>query len=277
MNIVCVGDCGIDHYLPSNDQLFGGITANFARHARREFPAGDVVQIISAVGGDDAADLVLASLEDSGIDCHISRLPGTTPVQYIEVQPDGDRKFVRYEEGVLRDFRIGDQEKLHIQQSDLLVAPVYLQIVGLFDELMSIKTSGLTSIDFADFLQYPDFELLERHIDSIDIGFFGLTTDDVAAIERIEELAKQHQKLFIVTLGANGSRAFHGHEQFKCPAVFVDKVIDTTGAGDAFAAGFLSKYGHGSDIQRAMTQGAELAGKIIQRTGTHFLEARHAR
>jgi len=277
MNIVCVGDCGIDHYLPSNDRLFGGITANFARHARKEFPADDIVQLISAVGDDDGADLVLTSLEDSGIDCHISRLPGATPVQYIEVQSDGERKFVRYEEGVLRDFRIGDEEKLLIQQSDFLVAPVYLQIVGLFDELMSIKTSGLTSVDFADFLQHPDFELLERHIDSIDIGFFGLTTNDTAAIERIEELAKQHQKLFVVTLGASGSRAFHGHQQTQCPAIPVDRVVDTTGAGDAFAAGFLSKYGHGSDIQRAMTRGAELAGKVIQRIGSNFLEGRHAR
>ena len=267
MNIVCVGDCGVDHYLPSNDRLFGGITANFARHARKEFPADDVVQIISVVGDDDGADLVLASLDDSAIDCHISRLPGATPVQFIEVQPDGERKFVRYEEGVLRDFRIGDEEKRLIQKSDLLVAPVYLQIVGLFDELMSIETSGLTSIDFADFLQHPDFALLERHIDAIDIGFFGLTTDDVAAIRRIEELAKQHQKLFVVTLGANGSRAFHGHEQIRCPAVPVDKVVDTTGAGDAFAAGFLSRYCLGHDLDESLKSGATLASMIVQHPG----------
>jgi fructoselysine 6-kinase len=150
----------------------------------------------------------------------------------------------------------------------LLVAPVYLQIVGLFDELMSIKTSGLTSIDFADFLQHPNFELLEKHIDSIDIGFFGLTTDDVAAIERIEELAKQHAKLFIVTLGANGSRAYHGDEQFECPAVPVDKVVNTTGAGDAFAAGCLSRYCLGRDVDESLKSGARLASIIIQQAGS---------
>jgi len=268
MNVVCVGDCGVDHYLPSNDKFFGGITANFARHARSEFPADDAVHIVSAVGNDDSATLVLSSLEDSGIECHISRLFGTTPVQFIEVQPDGERKFVRYDAGVLSDFRIGDEERRIIQQSDLLVAPVYLQIVGLFDELMSIRTSGVTSIDFADFLQHPDFELLERHIDAIDIGFFGLSPDDVAAIKRIEKLAKEQDKLFVITLGADGSRACCRDGHFECPADPVDKVVDTTGAGDAFAAGYLSRYCHGHGIRKSLEAGARLAAQVVQRHGS---------
>ena len=211
--------------------------------------------------------LPASSLEDAGIECHISKLSGTTPVQYIEVQADGERKFVRYETGVLRDFHIGVEERRIIQQSDLLVAPVYLQIVGLFDELMSIKSSGLTSIDFADFLQHPEFDLLEQHMKRIDIGFFGLSIDDTASIDRIEELAKQHQKLFIVTLGAAGSRAYHGDTQFDCPAVPVDKVVDTTGAGDAFAAGFLSSYCHGSSTQNSLQRAAALAANAIQQQG----------
>jgi sugar/nucleoside kinase (ribokinase family) len=267
MNVVCVGDCGVDHYLPSNDKLIGGITANFARHARSEFPADDAIHIISAVGDDDGASLVLSALEDSGIKCHISRLSGATPVQFIEVQPDGERNFVRYEAGVLGDFRIGDEERRIIQQSDLLVAPVYLQIVGLFDELMSIRTPGMTSIDFADFLQHPDFELLERHIDAIDIGFFGLSADDVAAIERIEDFAKKHDKLFVITLGADGSRACCGDRQFDCAAGPVDKVVDTTGAGDAFAAGFLSRHCHGHGIRESLKSGARLAALVVQRRG----------
>ena len=267
MNIVCVGDCGVDHYLPSDKLLFGGITANFARHARRQFHPEDVVQIISAVGSDHGAELVLESLNNSGIDCHISKLKGATPVQYISVQPDGERKFVRYDAGVLNDFQIGDKEMQLIQTADLLVAPVYLQIVGLFDELMSIETSGLTSIDFADFLQHPDFELLEKHIARIDIGFFGLSVVDTDTIGRIEELARQHDRLFVVTLGADGSRAFQGDTRFDCPAVKVENVIDTTGAGDAFAAGFLSRYSHGQDVFESLESGANLAATVVQRHG----------
>ena len=270
MNVVCVGDCGVDHYLPSGELFPGGITANFARNAKQAFPTEDTIQIISAVGDDDGAELVFSSLANSGIDCHISRLSGATPIQYIEVQPDGERKFVRYEEGVLRDFRFGEAERQIIAQSSLLVAPVYLQIVGLFDQLMSISTAGQTAIDFADFLAHPDFELLERYMEQIDIGFFGLSTADGATIAHIEDLAREHNKLFVVTLGAAGSRACLGDTRIDCAAAPVNDVIDTTGAGDAFAAGFLSRYCHGQDVQDSLAAGAALAARTIQQLGAGF-------
>jgi len=270
MNIVCVGDCGVDHYLPSDDLFFGGITANFARNARQAFPVKDIVRIVSAVGNDDGAKLVLSSLANAGIDCHISRLSGATPIQYIEIQPDGERSFVRYEEGVLGDFRFDETQQQIISQSDLLVAPVYLQIVGLFADLMSIHTAGCTAIDFADFLQHPNFDLLERYMEQIDIGFFGLSSADGATIAHIGELAREHNKLFVVTLGAAGSRAYLGGTRIDCAATPVNDVIDTTGAGDAFAAGFLSRYCHGQRVQDSLAAGAARAAHAIQQLGAGF-------
>jgi sugar/nucleoside kinase (ribokinase family) len=268
MNIVCVGDCGIDHYLPSGEKRFGGITANVARHARNEFPADDEIRIVSCVGDDDGAELVLSSLADTNIDCHIEQLPGTTPVQYIEVEEDGERNFVRYDEGVLRDFSLGSTARKIIAASDLLIAPVYLQIVDLFDDLMNIGTAGLTAIDFADFIQHPDFELLERHLANIDIGFFGLSVTDTSAIQHIGKLAAEHDKLFIITLGPDGSRAFRGSERFDCPAVPLENIVDTTGAGDAFAAAFLSRYCHGVDVVDSMQHGAVLAADVAGKLGS---------
>lgn len=267
MKVVCVGDCGVDHYLPSGEQRFGGITANFARHAKDEFPADDEVHIVSRIGDDDGANLVRSSLADTGIDCHISTVPGVTPTQYIELEANGERNFVRYDTGVLNDFVFSQEQRNIIAGSDLLVAPVYLQIVGLFDELLAIETSGLTAIDFADFQQHPDFALLEDNIDRVDIGFFGLSVDDAAATERIASLAARHDKLFVTTLGANGSRAFHGAKQVQCNAVPVGEVVDTTGAGDAFAAGFLSRYCHGAGVDTAMQHGAQLAATTIAKLG----------
>jgi len=270
MNIVCVGDCGVDHYLPSGELFGGGITANFARNARQAFPVEDIVRIVSAIGNDDGANLVLSSLVNTGIDCHISRLSGATPIQYIEIQPDGERRFVRYEEGVLGDFRFGKTQQQIISQSDLLVAPVYLQIVGLFADLMSIQTAGCTAIDFADFLQHPNFDLLERYMEKIDIGFFGLSSADGATIAHIGDLAQQHDKLFVVTLGAAGSRAYLGNTRIDCAATPVNDVIDTTGAGDAFAAGFLSRYCHGQHVQDSLAAGAARAAHAIQQLGVGF-------
>jgi len=267
MKVVCVGDCGVDHYLPSGERRFGGITANFARHARKEFRANDEIHIVSCIGDDDGADLVRSSLAVTGIDCHISTSPGTTPTQYIVLEADGERNFVRYDAGVLSSFVFSQEQREIIGGSRLLVAPVYLQIVDLFHELLSIETSGLTAIDFADFQQHPDFGLLEDNIDKVDIGFFGLSGDDAAAARGIASIAARHNKLFVITLGANGSRAFHGTRQVQCDAVPVGDVIDTTGAGDAFAAGFLSRYCHGADVDTSMRHGAKLAATVIARLG----------
>ncbi len=268
MKVVCVGDCGIDHYQPSGERRFGGITANVARHARKQFPLDDEIHIVSCVGDDDGADLVLSSLATTDIDCHIRQMPGATPVQFIEIGENGEKNFIRYDEGVLRDFSFGPDELEIITDCALLIAPVYLQIVDLYDDLMAIQTKGLVAIDFADFLQHPDFELLERHIDRINIGFFGLSATDEDTIAAVRELAVKHDKLFVVTLGAEGSRAFIGRKCFDCPAVPLREVVDTTGAGDAYAAAFLSRYCHGDDIAESMHHGAEVAAKVVSKLGS---------
>lgn len=268
MKVVCVGDCGVDHYLPSGEQRPGGITANFARHAKNEFRDDDEVHIVTCIGDDDGAELVRSALAATDIACHVSTMPGTTSTQYIELEADGERNFVSYDAGVLNDFSFSPQQRGIIAGSTLLVAPVYRQIIRLFDELLRIETDGLVAIDFADFRQQPDFALLEDNIDKIDIGFFGLSVDDVATTERIATLAARHDRLFVITLGANGSRAFHGAREVHCAAVPVAEVVDTTGAGDAFAAGFLSRYCHGADIATSMRRGAELAATVITKLGT---------
>ena len=267
MKVVCVGDVGVDHYLPSGEERCGGITANFARHAKTEFSADDEVHIISCIGDDAGADLVRASLAAADIDCHASTLPGVTPTQYIEIESDGERKFVRYEPGVLKDFEFSQDQQDLIVSSDLLVAPVFVQIIGLFHSLLAMDRIGITAVDFADFREHPDFELLENVADEVDIGFFGMSVEDADAIDRIASLAAAHDKLFVVTLGVNGSRAFQGAKEFECATVPVEKVVDTTGAGDAFAAGFLSRYCRGADVETSMQHGAELAAATITKLG----------
>ncbi len=273
MKIVCVGDCGIDHYLPSGIQRVGGITANFARHALSEFPVEDEIHVVTCVGSDAGAELVLGALAATDFNSHVEALPGTTPMQYIELEPDGEKRFVRYDEGVLGDFEFNSEQRETIASSTLLVAPVYSQIIDLYSYLLAIETEGQVAIDFADFLQHPDFALLENYLDSIDIGFFGLTCDDTETMERIASLAARHQKLFVVTLGAQGSRAFHGADRFECAAMPVKNVVDTTGAGDAFAAAFLSRYCHGAGIQLSLQRGAELAASVVARIGGHGQES----
>lgn len=272
MNVVCVGDCGVDYYRDTGERRFGGITANFARHARNEFSGEDRVAIVSCVGDDEAAELVLGSLSGTGIDCFVTRLPGTTPVQSIALGPDGERHFCGYDEGVLRRFCPDDRQRQLVAASDLLMTPHYQQIARLFEVLMSIETRGRIAVDFADFQQQPDFSLLERYIAQIDFGFFGLSPRQSESIERIRALAAQHDKILVVTLGAEGSLVFQGASHYRCAAAPASKVIDTTGAGDAYAAGFLARICRGAGIAEAMQHASRLASGVVGIEGAYYRE-----
>ena len=269
MKIVCVGDCGVDRYLQTGTVLPGGITANFARQARRCFPANDEIHVISATSSDgEPAELARAALlADPGIICHFDELDGYTPVQFIEIEADGEKNFVRYDEGVLARFRMGSRQADQIRAADLLVTPVFVQIHAMFDSVMATPTDAAVAVDFADFAIHPDFDYLEEHLGQIDIAFFGLQPEQRDRIDRIAALARHADTLMVVTLGAAGSIAFQRENTFRCRALPVDEVRDTTGAGDAFAAAFLSRYLHGESVQLSLEAGAELAAHTVQHIG----------
>jgi sugar/nucleoside kinase (ribokinase family) len=268
MRLACVGDCGVDHYEPSGERLIGGITANFAHHARRTFGENDEVAVVSCVGDDAAGSTVMASLADSGIKCHLTVAPGSTPVQRIGIASDGEKRFLHYDEGVLQHFSFSKAQERIIAEADGVVAPVFLQINALYEALMAIPICGRVAIDFADFREHPDFGLLDRYSDRIDVGFFGLSLADEPLIDDIARRAREHGKLLVVTLGPDGSIVFQRGARFECPATPVRHVVDTTGAGDAYAAGFLSRWWRGAGIQESMAHGAALAARVVSRLGS---------
>jgi len=71
----------------------------------------------------------------------------------------------------------------------------------------------------------------------------------------------------VVTRGAAGALAVEKGERVQVPAFQVDKVVDTTGAGDLFAAGFLAARCKGHDLQQQLWTGAIAAGEVISHFG----------
>jgi len=80
-------------------------------------------------------------------------------------------------------------------------------------------------------------------------------------------LARLRRKLFIVTLGADGSLAVGGADRIRCQAVPVPAVVDTTGAGDVFSAGFLREHCRSRDVAAGLQAGSRVAAESIQRIG----------
>ena len=85
-------------------------------------------------------------------------------------------------------------------------------------------------------------------------------------LDSINQL-KELKKLIVVTRSENGSLAIKNNEIISCKGVKVNKILDLTGAGDLFAAGFLKEYLDNSDIKKCLQTGSMLASRIIQKIG----------
>jgi sugar/nucleoside kinase (ribokinase family) len=71
----------------------------------------------------------------------------------------------------------------------------------------------------------------------------------------------------VVTRGPEGAVAVEKGQRIEAPAAPVDKVVDTTGAGDLFAAGFLAARCRGRDLQACLETGATAAAEVISHFG----------
>ena len=81
---------------------------------------------------------------------------------------------------------------------------------------------------------------------------------------------KSINKLIIITRSDNGSVAILNNEVTNCDSIKVKKILDLTGAGDLFAAGFLKEYLDKSNIKKCLTTGSKLAAQVIQKIGARL-------
>ncbi len=268
MRVVCAGDCGVDRYVDLDVDRPGGKTLNTAVTARRIFDPDDRVEVVTVLGRDPESGLVTEALARFGLSGSIRRGPGRTSVQYIDRAPSGEKIFLRYDQGVLAGHRIDADARRRIAACDLLVTPLYAEIHDFFDSVIEAPSAGLRAVDFSDLDDFGrGVDVVERYGDRFDIGFFGLQVADRALTAALEQLARRRGKLFVVTFGPDGSLAVGGDRRRAQPALAVDQIVDTTGAGDVFAAGFLQEYCTSRDVPASLATGARVAAESIQRVG----------
>lgn len=86
-------------------------------------------------------------------------------------------------------------------------------------------------------------------------------------VKKYAPFSEEH--VLIITDGKKGSYGYHGGKVYRQKAMPVAHVVDTTGAGDSYTAGFLASYICDRDISRAMHQGATYAVQVISRLGAN--------
>ena len=88
--------------------------------------------------------------------------------------------------------------------------------------------------------------------------------------EEVINFSKQLNKLIVITRGEKGAVAVNGNEIIECGIQKNLKIVDLTGAGDLFAAGFLHSYINKLSMKEFLERGTEMSSRVIQQIGARI-------
>ena len=268
MKLVSVGETSADYYPGIDKTLVGGISLNFAVQAKR--CGADEVSLVSAVGQDEVGQAILNRLEQEQINAsHISVLPGKTAHCEIVVLENGERYFPpnSYHQQVLADYEPSAADLAFVQQHDVVVSRFDISYTkAAFNRVMlDLPIDGKKVADFGDWFDYDGRHLeIFPYLDQVDLAFIS---GDDTTIEAFSPVSQTCRAQIVVTLGARGSVALLDGKLIKQPAVAVPKIVDTTGCGDAFQAGYTVAYFQEQGIKTSLAAGAKNAAQVLQHYG----------
>ena len=240
----------------------GGSAANTAAAVVH---AGGRARFVGCVGADDDGMRLLTGLVNTGVDC-VGPRKGRTGVVVVLVEPDGERTMFsdRRESSALDGFDpvwLDGVAVLHVPAYAFVTQPLARTAESMFATarergiLCSVDPSSVTMIDarLRELLARvrPDVLLCNR--DEADA--LGVDDDGWAGVRHV--VVKQGPAPVLL----------RGDVRADVPALLIDGPIDATGAGDAFAAGFLLSLARGASPVDAARTGHEIASKVVRGAG----------
>ena len=204
----------------------------------------------------------------------------------INVSPDAERTMCTFL-GAARGLRVPDMDVSVLASAQVTYLEGYLwdemNARPALDHAMTTvhKAGQRFSLSLSDPFCVDRFrsewiELIADHVDILFGNEFELcslfeTADFDGALRRVRGMCE----IAAITRGAEGSIIVNGHETTEVPAFPVAHVVDTTGAGDAYAGGFLFGFTQGYDLGRCGELGGIAAAEIISHLGGRPTPALH--
>jgi len=255
----------------------GGSAGNTIRAMAR---LGTRTGFIGKVGNDTTGDFYKQALLNVGVEPYILRSEYRSGKCVSLISPDGERTMVTHL-GAAADLQASDIDPATFDSYDCLYIEGYLvQDHDLIrTTIEQAKAHGLkVAIDLASFnvvRENLDFlrSLVAKHVDIIfanedEAREFSGEQRAIDALHYISQMCE----LTVVKTGMKGALIKRGEEFAEVGIMAAAKRVDTTGAGDFYAAGFLSALSEGMSLRQCGTIGAITAGKVIEVVGTTFGE-----
>ncbi|WP_084645534.1 sugar kinase [Marinimicrobium agarilyticum] len=245
---------------------------------------------VTRLGDDPYSDQIIQRMHDEGIGTGmITRVPGRSPGLYIiRNTPDGEREFFYWRrEAPARELFSDPNDSVQLYQQLQAFDAVYLSGItlaimseaarsSLFDALKNLRTKGVKIVFDSNYRPrlWSSSEQAQKAMQSMlaltDIAL--LTLDDEQLLwgdDSVEGCKKRCAKVpeLVLKRGAEETILIIDGQETRVPVPKVDNVVDTTGAGDTFNAGYLAARLEGASPEESAANGTRSARIVIQHRG----------
>ena len=255
----------------------GGDTLNTAVYLAR---LGVAVDYVTALGDDPWSDEMLACWQAEGVGTGlVHRLPGRLPGLYIiQTDPNGERRFLYWRDSAAARHLFDHLNPARLAVFDAIyLSGITLSIYGdgaratLFRVLAEARARGASVVFDTNFRPrgWPDLAVAR----ALYARMYALADIVMASVEDLalldpdggEAALLRHAPAteIVLKLASPASRVLHGGFEQVIQAGPVDCVVDTTAAGDSFAAAYLAGRLRGDPPDRAARAGHALAGRVV--------------
>ncbi len=240
---------------------------------------GNDVGFIGKVNEDDLGNKYEQGLKKENVKYFYSKKKEKLPTGtcLILITPDSERTMVTFL-GTAGKINENDVDVNAVKSSEITFLEGYLWDEGdpkrAFD--IAIQNSNTIAMSLSDLFcverHKPHF--LDLVKSKLNITFANeqeiLSLINTKDFNEVISFGKQLEKLIVITRGEKGSIAINKNEVIECDIEKNLKVVDLTGAGDLFAAGFLHGYVNKLTMKESLQKGTEMSSKIIQKIGARL-------
>ena len=240
---------------------------------------GNEVGFIGKVNDDELGSKYEDGLKQENVKYFYSKKKEELPTGtcLILVTPDSERTMCTFL-GTAGKINENDVSADAIKQSEIILLEGYLWDEGepkkAFEK--AIQSANKVAMSLSDQFcvdrHKPHF--LELVKNKLDITFANeqeiISLIDAKSFDEVIEFSKSLGKIIVLTRGEKGAVAINGNEVVECGVKEGLKIVDLTGAGDLFAAGFLHGHVNNLSLKDSLDKGTEMSSKVIQQIGARL-------
>ncbi len=240
---------------------------------------GNKVGFIGKVCDDELGAKYEEGLKNENVEYFYSKKKEELPTGtcLILVTPDSERTMCTFL-GTAGKINENDVNSDIITNSDVILLEGYLWDEGdpkkAFDKAISSAKKVAMSLSDQFCVDRHKIHFLDLVKNKLDITFANeqeiISLIDAKSFDDVISFGKELGKIIVVTRGDKGAIAIKGNEVSECGIQEGLKVVDLTGAGDLFAAGFLHGYINNLSLKDSLEKGTEMSTKVIQQIGARL-------